>query len=158
MYRLLKRTQQFVQLRFAVEIFFLLDDNVPLPQNCKCLPIFDPKKVTTLYQPPLPPYYPDLSPPDYFLFPKLKMKLKELHIADVAEIQEGVTDELRKAQKRGIFGSFSETVRSRKSQYICQWSFFFFLFYLFFYFFLKFINSMPHYMVILHAFLNLILV
>jgi hypothetical protein len=39
--------------------------------------------VTTLYH---PPYYSDLSPPDYFLFPKLKMKLKGLHFVDVAEI------------------------------------------------------------------------
>jgi hypothetical protein len=29
----------------------------------------------------------------------LKMKLKELHYADVAEIQEAVTDELKKVQK-----------------------------------------------------------
>jgi transposase len=60
------------------------------------LPISDPKKVTTLYQ---PPYSPDLSPPDYFLFPKLKIKLKELHYADVVEIQEAVTDEVKKVQK-----------------------------------------------------------
>jgi len=55
------------------------------------LPIFDPKKC---YKPFSPPYSSDLSPPDYFLFPKLKMKLKGLHFADVAEIQEAITDEL----------------------------------------------------------------
>jgi len=38
------------------------------------------------------------------------MKLKGLHFADVAEIQEAVTDELKKGPKRGIFGSFSESV------------------------------------------------
>jgi hypothetical protein len=37
------------------------------------LPIFDRKKVTTLYHIPYPP---DLSPPDYFLFSKLKMEIK----------------------------------------------------------------------------------
>jgi hypothetical protein len=54
------------------------------------------------------------------------MKLKGLHFVDVAEIQEAVTDELKKAQKRGIFGSFSETVLPRKSLYtrMCQWSIF----------------------------------
>jgi hypothetical protein len=46
-----------------------------------------------------PLYSPDLSPPDYFLFPKLKMKLKGLHFVDVAEIQEAVTDELKTVQK-----------------------------------------------------------
>jgi len=34
------------------------------------------------------------------------MKLKGLHFADVAEIQRAVTDELKKVQKMGIFGSF----------------------------------------------------
>jgi hypothetical protein len=58
------------------------------------------KNVTTLYH---PTYSPDLSPPDYFLFPKLKMKLKGPHIAYVAGIQEAVTDELKKVQK----GKFS---------------------------------------------------
>jgi hypothetical protein len=43
------------------------------------------------------------------------MNLKGLHFADVAEIQEAVTDELKKAQKRGILGSFSETVRPCKA-------------------------------------------
>jgi hypothetical protein len=43
-----------------------------------------------------PPYSPDLFPPDYFLFPKLKMNVIDLHFADVSEIQEAVTDELKK--------------------------------------------------------------
>jgi len=79
---------------------------------------FLPKKC---YNPLSPhPYCPDLSPPEYFLFPKLKMKLKGLHFADVVEIQEAVTDELKKVQKVKIFGSVSETVRRPKS----QWSLF----------------------------------
>ena len=41
------------------------------------------------------PYSSDLSPPDCFLFPKLKTKLKGLHFADVAEVQEAVTVELK---------------------------------------------------------------
>jgi hypothetical protein len=69
------------------------------------LPIFDPKNVTTLYQ---PLYSPELSPPDYFLFPKLKMKLKVLHFADVAEIQKAVTDELKKVQKEEFLAAFQK--------------------------------------------------
>ena len=65
------------------------------PPTMLRLPNLTQKNVTTLYQ---PPYSPDLSPPDYFLFPKLKMKLKGLHFVDVAEIQEAVTDELKKVQ------------------------------------------------------------
>jgi len=52
------------------------------------------------------------------------MKLKGLNFADVAEIQGSVTDELKEGPKREIFGSFSETVRPRKSLYIRQWSLF----------------------------------
>jgi hypothetical protein len=51
-----------------------------------------PKNVTTFNQ---PSHFPDASPQDYFLFLKLKMKLKRLHFADVAETQEAVTDELK---------------------------------------------------------------
>jgi hypothetical protein len=64
------------------------------------LPIFDPKKC---YNPLSPPYFPDLSPPDYYLFPRLKMKLKGFHFADVAEIQDAATDELKKFQKEESF-------------------------------------------------------
>jgi histone-lysine N-methyltransferase SETMAR len=64
-----------------------------------------PKEVTTLYR---LPYSPDLSPPDYFLFPKLKMKLKGLHFADVPEIEEAVTDELKTVQKDKFSAAFQK--------------------------------------------------
>jgi hypothetical protein len=56
----------------------------------------------------LPPYSPELSLPDYFLFPKLKMKLKGLHFADAAQIQEAITDELKMVQKREFLATFQE--------------------------------------------------
>jgi hypothetical protein len=42
------------------------------------------------------PFSPYLSPPDYFLFLRLKMKLKGLHFVNAAA---AVTDELRQVQK-----------------------------------------------------------
>jgi histone-lysine N-methyltransferase SETMAR len=57
---------------------------------------------------PPPPYSPDLSPPDYFMFTKLKMKLKGLYFPDVAEIQEAVTDELKKVQKQKFSAAFQK--------------------------------------------------
>jgi len=66
------------------------------PTKLQVFANFDPQNVKTLYH---TSYSSDLSPIDYFLFPKLKMKLKGLHFADVAEIQEAVTDELKKFQK-----------------------------------------------------------
>jgi hypothetical protein len=64
-----------------------------------------PKNVTTLYY---PPHSPNLSPPDYFLFPKLKMKLKGLQFADVAEIQEAETDEIKKVKKEKFSAAFQK--------------------------------------------------
>jgi len=43
------------------------------------------------------------------------MMLKRLLFGDVVEIQEAVTDKLKKVQKRGIFGSFSENVDRAKA-------------------------------------------
>jgi hypothetical protein len=69
------------------------------------LPVFDPKKC---YNPLSPPYSQDLSLPDYFLFPKVKMMLKGLHFADVAEIQKAVNDELKKVQKEEFSAGFQK--------------------------------------------------
>jgi transposase len=44
---------------------------------------------------PQPPYSPDLSPCDFFLFPKLKFHLKGRHFGNVDNIQKVVTDQLR---------------------------------------------------------------
>ena len=71
--------------------FFLLHDNAAAHKAASVCQFLTPKNVTTLDHPAC---CPDLSPPDYFLFPKLKMKF-----ADNAEIQEAVTDELKKVQK-----------------------------------------------------------
>jgi hypothetical protein len=87
---------------------FLLLHNMPTHKAGSVCQFLTHKNVTTLYH---PLYIPDLFPPDYFLFPKLKMKLKGLNFADDAEIQEAITNELNKeGTKRGIFSSFSETV------------------------------------------------
>jgi hypothetical protein len=118
--RLLKRIQRVRPAVFCSPDFFLLHDNASAHKAASVCQFLIPKNVTTLYH---TLYSPDLSPPDYFLFPNLKLKLKGLHSADVAEIQEAVTDELE-GPKRGIFSSFSETVRPSKSLYICQWSLF----------------------------------
>jgi len=44
---------------------------------------------------PHPPYSPDLSPCDFFLFPRLKNHLKGRHFGTVDNIQKSVTDELK---------------------------------------------------------------
>jgi hypothetical protein len=85
---LLKRIQQVCPAVFCSQDFFLLlHDNAPTHKAATVCQFLTPENVTTLYQ---PPYCPELPPPDYFLFPKLKMNLKGLHFVDVAEIQEVV--------------------------------------------------------------------
>jgi len=81
----------------------LLHDNAPSHKAVSTCQFFTQKNVTNLYH---PPYSPDLSPPDYFFPPKLKIKLKGLHFADAAEIQETVTDELQKVQKEEFSAAF----------------------------------------------------
>jgi transposase len=44
---------------------------------------------------PQPPYSPDLSPCDFFLFPKLKFYLKGRHFGTVENIEKAVTDQLK---------------------------------------------------------------
>jgi hypothetical protein len=86
--RLLKRIHRVRPAAFCSRDFFLLHDNAPAHKAASVRQFLTPKKC---YNPLSPPYSPDVSPPDYILF-KLKMKLKGLHFADVAEIQEAVTD------------------------------------------------------------------
>jgi len=103
--RLLKRIQRVRPAAFCSRDFFLLHDNGSAHKAASVCQFLTLKKVTTLYH---PPYSPDLSPPDYFLFPKLTVKLKGLHFTDVAEIQEAVTNELKKFQKEEFSAAFQK--------------------------------------------------
>jgi hypothetical protein len=49
------------------------------------------------------------------MFQKLKTKLKALHFADVAEIQESVTEELKKVQKEEFLAAFQELYNREKA-------------------------------------------
>jgi len=102
---LLKRIHPVRPAAFCTRNFFLLHDNAPAHKAAILCQFLTPKNVTTLYH---LPYSIDLSPPDYFLFPKLKIKLKVLHFADVAEIQEAVSDELKKVQKEEFSAAFQK--------------------------------------------------
>ena len=50
----------------------------------KCIPVV-----------PQPPYSPDLSPCDFFMFPKLNFHLKGRHFGMVENIEKTVTDQLK---------------------------------------------------------------
>jgi len=112
--RLLKRIQVVRPAAFCSRDFFLSHDNAPAHNVASVCQFLTQKNVTTLYH---LPHSPNLSPPDYFLFSMLKMKVKGLHFADVAEIQEAVTDELKKVQKEEFSAAF-QTLYDRAKVYI----------------------------------------
>jgi hypothetical protein len=90
----------FVQLRSALEIFPCCTIMLP-PTKLQVFANFWPKK---MLQPFITPQFsPDLSPPDYFRFPKLKMKLKGLHFTDVAEIEEAHNWWIKEGPKKRNF-------------------------------------------------------
>jgi len=110
--RLLQHIQRVLPAAFCSRDVFLLHDNAPAHDAASFCQILTPKNVKTLYH---PQYSTDLSPPDYFLFPKLKIKLKGPHFADVAEIQEAVTDELKKFQKDEFSAAFQKVYDSAEA-------------------------------------------
>ena len=110
--RLLKRIQGVCTAAFCSRDFFFLHDNAPAHKAASVCQFLNQKNVTTLYH---HPYSPDLSPPDYFLFPKLKINLKGLQFADVAEIQEAVTDELKKDQNEEFSAAFQQLYHRAKA-------------------------------------------
>ena len=61
------------------------------------------KQVCVLHH---PPYSPDLSLCDYFLFPKLKLPLKRRLFEDVQDIQAAVTSSLRAIPQEDVQRSF----------------------------------------------------
>ena len=101
----LKRIQRIRRAAFSSQDFFLLHINAPAHKATSVCQFLTPKNVATLYH---PLYCPDLPPPDYLLFSKLKMKLKGLHFVGVFEIQEAVTDELKKIQKEEFVAAFQK--------------------------------------------------
>jgi hypothetical protein len=65
------------------------------------LPIFyPPKNVTTLYPPP--------GTLQIHFHQAVENEVKRLHVADVAEIQEAVMDELKKVQKEEFLAAFQK--------------------------------------------------
>ena len=118
--RLLKRIQRVHPTASCSRDFFLLHDNAPAHKAASVCQFLTPQK---RYK-PLSPYSPDLSPPDYFLFLKLKMKLKGLNFADGAEIKEAGTDELKKFQKEEFLAAFQKLYDRSKARIYANGAYF----------------------------------
>ena len=96
--RLRKRVQR-VRMDIA-------DDNLPAHTALAIREFLTKKKIPVL---PQPLYSPDLAPCDFYLFPKLKLKLKGHRFGTIEQIQKTVTDNLH-------------TLTENDFQYCCeQW-------------------------------------
>jgi transposase len=113
--RLLKRIQRVRPAVSCSRNFFLLHDNASAHKAESVCQFLTQKMLQPFTT---PPYSPLLSPPDYFLFPKLKMKLKGLHFAGVAEIPEAVTYELKNVQKEEFSAAFQKPHDHKKALYM----------------------------------------
>jgi hypothetical protein len=76
-----------------------LHDKAPAHSAATIRQFLTQKQVATLNH---PPYSQDLSPPDYFLFPKLKPQLKGTRFDTIEEIQKAVTDQLNKIPAKDL--------------------------------------------------------
>ena len=66
--------------------------------------------VTTLEH---PQYSPDLAPPDFYLFPRLKMTLKGHRFADSSEVIENATEWPKDLSKNGFQECFQQLYERR---------------------------------------------
>jgi len=89
--RLWKRIRRVWPDYSAPGSWFLLHNNAPVHQAVAIQEFLAQKQVCVLHH---PPYSSDLSPCDYFLFPKLKLPLKGHLFEDVQDIKAAVTSSL----------------------------------------------------------------
>jgi len=85
------------------------------PKKLQMFANFWPQKC---YNPLSPPVLSRFISASQFVFPKLKMKSKGLQFADDAEIQEAVTDKLKKVQKEEFLTVFRNCTTAQKPVYM----------------------------------------
>jgi len=81
----------------------LQHDNVPSHASLLVREFLEKQTVATL---PQPPYSPDLAPPNFFLFPRLKSSLKGHHFGTVKNVQAAVTSALKEIPVQDFQASY----------------------------------------------------
>ena len=121
--RLLKPIQRVRQVAFCSRYIFLLHDNAPTHKSASFffLPIFYPKK---RYNPLSTAVLSRFISAILFSVPQVENEVKRTPLRGCCWDQRGRNWWIKEVPKRGIFGSFSEIVRRRKSLYIFKWSLF----------------------------------
>jgi hypothetical protein len=91
--RLISRIRPVRPTLYHTRYFFLLHDKAPAHSAAIIRQFRTKKQVATFNH---PPYSPDLSPPDSFRFPKVKLQLKGARFDKTEGIQKAVADRLNK--------------------------------------------------------------
>ncbi|GBM21483.1 hypothetical protein AVEN_249913-1 [Araneus ventricosus] len=91
--------------KWATNDCFLLHDNDPPHYALIVKKYLARHSVTTLEH---PPYSPDLEPAEFYLFPRLKMKLKGHRFVDSDEVIENATKQLKDRSKNGFQECFEQ--------------------------------------------------
>ena len=101
--------------------WYLLHDNAP-PHRALVVQEFLAQKNVCVIQ--HPPYSPDLSPCDYYLFPKMKVAMKGTFYDDVEAIQAAVTRVIEAIPKTGLHKSMHDLVKRAELCIDAQGSYF----------------------------------
>ena len=111
---LLERIQRVRSAAFCSRDFFLLHDNAPVLKAASVCQFWPNKCYNPLSRPVLPSFI----SARLFSVPQVENDVKRLHFADVAEIQEAVTDELKNVQKRTFRQLFRNCTTAQKPAYM----------------------------------------
>ncbi|GBL98606.1 hypothetical protein AVEN_19672-1 [Araneus ventricosus] len=91
--------------KWATNDWFLIHDNAPPHRSLIVEKYLARRSVTTLVRPPYSPY---LAPAYFYLFPRLKMKLKGHRFVDSDEVIENTTKQLKDLSKNGFQECFEQ--------------------------------------------------
>ena len=78
-------------------------DNAPAHKTISVRQLLVKKQITALDH---PPYFPDLAPCDFWLFPRLKAVMKGTHFLSLEEIKASVTRKLKRLKEEGFTKCF----------------------------------------------------
>ena len=119
--RLLKRIERVCPAAFCSRDFVLLHDNAPAHKAASICQFLTPKKC---YSPLSSPILSRFISARLFSVPQIENEVKSTQFCGCCWDPRSRNWWITEGPNRGIFGSFSETVRPRKSLYIRKWSLF----------------------------------
>ena len=97
--------------RWRTNRWFVHHDNAPAHRSVLVIQFLAKKNVTTLYY-SHNPYYPDIPPADFYLFPPVKSELQERFFCDATDITKFLKEELKRILQYDFHESLQRIYRS----------------------------------------------